>query len=151
MSPSNGWRPRHAQRKSGESLSRALIRTTGTSDVMRIEDRTHPDVTRTSSKDQIGVRCRDEDENSAGHPSSAESDSRSRITTKREPRESVMSNRAPLNSTFREGYPGKRRHNVENNTLNWVSISLAGALDMTRCDFSVRSARDEMRPHHWKQ
>ena len=32
--------------------------------------------------------------------------------------------------------------NVENNTLNWVSISSAGALDMTHCDFSVR---DEMR------
>ena len=35
--------------------------------------------------------------------------------------------------------------NVENNTLKWVSISSAGALDMTLCDFSVRSARDEMR------
>ena len=35
--------------------------------------------------------------------------------------------------------------NVENNTLNWVSISSAGALDMTHCYFSVRSARDEMR------
>ena len=35
--------------------------------------------------------------------------------------------------------------NAENNTLNWVSISSAGALDMTHCDFSVRSARDEMR------
>ena len=34
--------------------------------------------------------------------------------------------------------------NVENDALNWVSIS-AGALDMTHCDFSVRSARDEMR------
>ena len=35
--------------------------------------------------------------------------------------------------------------NVENNTLNWVSISSTGALDMTHCDFRVRSARDEMR------
>ena len=34
---------------------------------------------------------------------------------------------------------------VENNALIWVSISSAGALDMTHCDFSVRSARDEMR------
>ena len=34
---------------------------------------------------------------------------------------------------------------VENNTLNWVSITSAGALDMIHCDFSVRSARDEMR------
>ena len=35
--------------------------------------------------------------------------------------------------------------NVENNTVNWVSISSAGALDLTNCDFSVRSARDERR------
>ena len=34
---------------------------------------------------------------------------------------------------------------VENNTLNWVSISSAGTLGMTNCDFSVRSARDEIR------
>ena len=34
--------------------------------------------------------------------------------------------------------------NVENNALNWVSISSAGALDMTHCDFSVRSAREEI-------
>ena len=32
--------------------------------------------------------------------------------------------------------------NVENNTLNWMSISSARALDMTDCDFDVRSARD---------
>ena len=35
--------------------------------------------------------------------------------------------------------------NVENKTLNWVSISSTGALDMTHCDFSERPARDEMR------
>ena len=34
---------------------------------------------------------------------------------------------------------------VETNALNWVSISSVGALDMTHCDFSVWSARDEMR------
>ena len=34
---------------------------------------------------------------------------------------------------------------VENNTLNWMSSSSARALDMTNCDSSVRSARDEMR------
>ena len=45
------------------------------------------------------------------------------------------------------GYREKtmRIANVENNTSNWVSISSTGALDMTHCDFSVRSARDEMR------
>ena len=35
--------------------------------------------------------------------------------------------------------------NVESNALNWMSISSATALDMTHCDFSVRSARGEMR------
>ena len=46
-----------------------------------------------------------------------------------------------------DGYREKamRISNVENNTLNWASISSAGALDMTHCDFSVRFARDEMR------
>ena len=33
----------------------------------------------------------------------------------------------------------------EKNTFNWVSISAAGTLDVTHCDFSVRSAWDEMR------
>ena len=35
--------------------------------------------------------------------------------------------------------------NIENNSLNSVSISSVGALDMTNCDFSVRQARNEMR------
>ena len=34
---------------------------------------------------------------------------------------------------------------MSNNTLNSVSISSDGALDMTHFDFSVRSTRDEMR------
>ena len=34
---------------------------------------------------------------------------------------------------------------VESNALTWMSTSSAGALDMTHCDFSVRSARGEMR------
>ena len=34
---------------------------------------------------------------------------------------------------------------VENSALNWVSISSAGVLEMTHCDFSVKPARDEMR------
>ena len=52
--------------------------------------------------------------------------------------------------TTQEALDGDRENamriaNVENNTLNWVSISSAGALDMTHCAFSVRSERDEMR------
>ena len=39
----------------------------------------------------------------------------------------------------------KRIANVENSALNWVSISSAGELDVTRCGFSAKSARDEMR------
>ena len=35
--------------------------------------------------------------------------------------------------------------NVENSALNWVSISSAGAVDMTHRDFCVKSARDETR------
>ena len=34
--------------------------------------------------------------------------------------------------------------NIENNSLNWVSISSEGALDMTNCNFSERRARDEI-------
>ena len=83
--------------------------------------------------------------------------SRRRITTKREPREARFEQsstteqhvpRRVLKKTApQDGYREKamRIANVENNTLNWVSISSAGALDMTDCDFSVRSARDEMR------
>ena len=82
---------------------------------------------------------------------------------------SGTSNRLSLSSTSRGGFWGKRRHkrhavavttqeapdgyrektmrieNVENQSLNWVSISSAGALDMTHCDFSAKTARDEMR------
>ena len=55
-----------------------------------------------------------------------------------------------LQKTTQEALDGYREKtmriaNVENKTLNWVSISSAGALDMTHCDFSARSARDEMR------
>ena len=48
------------------------------------------DVTRSSSSDDIGgdvVMTDDADENRAEHPSSSGSDSRRRITTKKEPRE----------------------------------------------------------------
>ena len=109
------------------------------------------------------------DENSAGHPSPSGSDSRRRITTNGEPREvkdaqsSTTEQHVPRRIsgktthqehagavTTQEALDGDREKtmriaNVQNNTLNWVSISSAGALAMTHCDFSVRSARDEMR------
>ena len=73
-----------------------------------------PDVTRASGEDHTGgdVVMR-EDEKSGGHPSSEGSDSRRRITTKREQREvrdePDVSDRAPPNSTFRGGSWVRRR------------------------------------------
>ena len=98
------------------------------------------------------------DESSGGHPSSSGSDSRRRITTKRIPREvrdeqtSVTEQHVPrrisgetkpsehtVAVTTQEALDGYRKQtmsiaNVENNTVNWVSSSPAGALDMTNCD-----------------
>ena len=92
------------------------------------------------------------DENSAGHQSSSGSDSRSRITTKREPREvrgeqwrtteQHVARRITRKTTRQEhavavttqealdGYREKtmRIANVEDKKLNWVSISQAVAL-----------------------
>ena len=46
-----------------------------------------------------------------------------------------------------EGHREKtmRIASVENSTSDWVSISSAAVLDVTHCDLSMRSARDEMR------
>ena len=118
--------------------------------------------------DDVSTRDDGANENSGGRPSSAGPDKR-RITTKRGPREfgneqsSTTERHGPRRMYGRtapkerevavttqealQRYPDKamRIANVENNTFNWVSISPAGALDMTHCDFIVRSARDEMR------
>ena len=88
------------------------------------------------------------DENSVGHPSLSGSDSRRRITTKREPRE-VRDEQASTTEQFREGSSGKRRRksaqSLSPRKRHWTSIPSAGALDITHCDFSARSARDDMR------
>ena len=130
-------------------------------------------MTRTSSKNHIGgdtaMRMDSAEDNSAGHPRSSGSDSTKRITTKREPREvrdaqtgvteqhvsrriskKTTLSEHPVAVTTREALDGYREKtmrvaNVENNALNLVSISPAGALDVTHCNFSVRSAREEMR------
>ena len=74
------------------STTTSTDQNTSTSDVTR-EVRRGPtqDVTRTRSNDDIGgdvvMRGDNADENRAEHPSSSRSDSRRRITTKREPRE----------------------------------------------------------------
>ena len=121
-----------------------------------------PDVARASGEDHAGgdVVIR-EDENDGSHPSSEGSDSRRRITMKREPRE-VRDERPSTNEQHvprrilgkttpptQQALDGSREEtmriaNVENSALNWVSISSGGALDMTHCDFSARAAPDEM-------
>ena len=145
---------------------------TGTSDATR-EAITAPtqDVTRAGSKDDIGDDVAMEgdsaDQRSAGHPSPSGADSRRRIPTRTEPREvrdeqsstteqhvprRILEKTTPQEHAVAvttqgalDGYRERtmRIANVENNTLNWMSISSAGALDKTHCDFSVRSARDE--------
>ena len=109
------------------------------------------------------------DEDRAEHPIPSGPASRRLITTKREPRgarddqsgtaEQRVPRRICGKTTPRvqavavatqdalDGYREKtmRIANVKNHTLNWVSVSSAGALDMTHCDFSTKSARDEMR------
>ena len=62
-------------------------------------------------------------------------------TTPQEHAVAVTTQEAP------DGYREKtmRIEDVENHSLNWVSISSAGALDMTHRDFSAKTARDEVR------
>ena len=120
-----------------------------------------------SSGDDVVTRGDNADENRAEHPSSSGPESRRRITAKREAREvrdaqtgvteqhvpRIISQKMtlsehPLAVTTQEALDGYREKtmrvaNVENNA--WVSVSSAGALDMTHCDFSMRSAREEMR------
>ena len=131
------------------------------------------DVTRTSSEDHVGgdvaMRIDGADEISGGHLGSAVPDTRRRITTRTEQSEvrdeqsstteqhiprGVLGKTAPQGRTVavptQEALDGSREKtmritSVENNALKWVSFLSAGALDMTHCDFSARSARDEMR------
>ena len=102
------------------------------------------------------------DENSAGHPNPSGSDIRRGITTEREAREvrdelssttvqhvprKIFGKTPPqehaVNVTTQEALDGHREKtmriaNVENNTLNWVSISPARALDMTHGDCRMK-------------
>ena len=52
--------------------------------------------------------------------------------------------------TTQQAVDGHREHTmkiaiVENKTWNWVSISLAGSVEVVHGDFSVMSVRDDMR------
>ena len=118
--------------------------------------------------DDVAMEGVNADENSAGHSNPSGSDSRRRITTKREPREATDEQsiteqhvqRRILRKTTPQDHAvavttqeasdesrGKtmRVANIENISLNLVRISPAGALDMTNYDFSERRARDETR------
>ena len=134
---------------------------TGTSDVARAGSLEH-------DGDGVAMGRGSADDDSARHPNPSGSDSR-RITVKRKPREvrveqsSTTEQHVPrmllgkttlqrhsVAVTMQEALDGSsektmRTASVENNTLNWVSISSGEALDMTHCDFSERRARDEMR------
>ena len=122
-------------------------------------------VTQPSSSDNTGddvaMEGENADERGAGHLNPSGPDSRRRITTKREPREArdeqsiVASQHVPrrmsgkttpqshavavttqeASDVFRE--KAMRVANIENNPLNWVSISLAGALDMKNCGWVI--------------
>ena len=123
----------------------------------------HPSLPRTlDTSDDVSMEGESLDENSAGHSNQSGSDSRRRITTKREPREArdeqsiateqhvpirILRKTTPQDHavavTTQEASDGSREKtmsvaNIENNSLNWVS----GALDMTNCDFRERRARD---------
>ena len=116
--------------------------------------------------DEVAMEGENVDERGAGHLNPSRPDSRRRITTMREPREARdeqstatsqhvlrrMSGRTTPQGhavavTTQEASDGSHEKpmkvaNIENNSLNCVSISSAGALDMTNCDFSERPARD---------
>ena len=126
-----------------------------------------------SSSDDTGgdavMEGENADERSATDSNPSGPDSRRRVMTKREPREArdeqstVTRQHVPRRMSGKTTPQGHavavttqealdeprektmRVANIENNSLNWVSISSAGALDMTNCDFSERRARDEMR------
>ena len=121
------------------------------------------------TRDDVTMEGENSDERSAGDSNPSGPDSTRRITIKREPQvasdeqSTVTSQHVPrkmsgkttpqghsvavttqeASDRFRE--KTMRVANIENNSLNSVSISSAGALDMTNCDFSERWARNEMR------
>ena len=60
----------------------------------------------------------------------------------------------PVAVTTQEALDGYREKTMrvaiaENSTFNRVSVSPSGALDMTHCDFSLKSARMQEEGHRW--
>ena len=164
-SPASGTRP---------STITGAAQDTGTTDVTgEIRPELAQGKTQPSGSDDtrgnVGMEEENGDECSTGHPNPSRSNSIRRITTERQPREArdeqstateqhvprrMLGKTTPQGHTVavttQEALDGSREKtmrvaNVENNSLNWASISSARALDMTNCDFSARPARDEMR------
>ena len=136
-------------------------------DGTRTRTRCDPTSNSGDTGDDVAMEEENEGERSAGDSNPSGPDSRRKITTEREPREArheqsiATSQNVPRRMsgktqghaaavTTQEASDGSREKtmsvaNIENRSLNWVSISSAGALDLTNCDFSERRARDEMR------
>ena len=164
-SSASGTRPSTATRTAQDTVTSDVTRGTGPELAQGVIQPTSRDDT----GDDAAMEEETADERCAGDSNPSGPDSRRRITTEREPREARdeqssvtgqhvprrMSGKTTLQShavavTTQEA--SDRSHektlrvaNVENNSLKWVSISSAGALDMTNCDLSERRARDEMR------
>ena len=135
---------------------------TGTSDEARAGSEEHND-------DDVAMDGDGTDDDSARQPNPSGSDSRRKITTKRESREVRVEQSGTAEQHVprrlfgkttlqglavavitQEALDGSREKtariaNVKYSALNWVAISSAGALDMTHYDFSGRPAQDETR------
>ena len=97
-------------------------------------------VERHATKDP-GVRCTLKSASVVCHPES-ESQKKIAMYTEQDPIPHPSVSNEALDGPFEKTM---RIANVENSALNWVSISSAGALDMTHCDFSWKSVRGEVR------
>ena len=162
-SSASGTRPSTATRTAQDADTSDVTRGTG--------PELAQGVIQPSSSDDTGgnvaMEGENADERSAGDSNPAGPDSTRRITTKREPREArdeqsiatcqqvlrrMSGKTTPQGSCgcchHARGIGRVPRENHESREhrerLNWVSISSAGALDMTKCDFSERRARDEI-------
>ena len=160
-SSASGTRPNTATKTAQDTYTSDLTRGTGPELAQGVIQPSSSD----DAGDDVAMDGESVDEHSAGHSNTSGSDSRRRITTKREPREAmdeqsiateqhvprrILSKTTAVAVTTQEASDGSREktmrvENIENNSLNWVSISSAGALDMTNCDFTERRARDDMR------
>ena len=97
-----------------------------------------------SGSDEGGSRQREPREVRDEQPTVIEQHVPRRILEKTTPQEHAV---AVTTQEETDGYweTTMRIETVENHSLNWVSISSAGALGMTHCDYRAKTARDGMR------